>query len=101
LELRRQDAEWDTEETQKAAGDSVNGDQWVLTGTVRGGACGRRMIVQAAEILIQGGGAVGEDRIFRVEPASRKGKKMERMFCADMEHMGESVNHRPTPARIA
>ena len=49
----------------------------------------------------QGGGAVGEDRIFRVEPASRKGKKMERMFCADMEHMGESVNHRPTPARIA
>lgn len=46
-------------------------------GTVRGGACGQRVIVQAAEILIQGGGAVGEDRVFRVEPASRKGKKIE------------------------
>ena len=30
LELRGQDAEWDTEETQKAAGGSMNGDQWAL-----------------------------------------------------------------------
>ena len=30
LELRGQDAEWDSEETQKAAGGSMNGEQWAL-----------------------------------------------------------------------
>lgn len=28
---------------------------------------------------------------------STKGKKMERMFCEEVEDMGESVNHRTTP----
>lgn len=86
LELRGQDAEWDIEETQKAAGGSVNGDQGALgrdseeRGMWMEGDC------PSSRDSHPGGGAVEEDRIFRVEPASRKGKKMERMFCADMEH---------------
>lgn len=41
-ELRDQDAEQGTKETQVMAGCSVNGSRGHLAGTMRGGACGHR-----------------------------------------------------------
>lgn len=53
-------------------------------------------LVKAAETLMKGQGTTGKVSVFRIEPGSRKSKKMEKMICGELENMGEFVNHRIT-----
>lgn len=43
------------------------------------------VLVRAPRILIKDEGTIGKDCVFRVEQGSSKRKKMERMFCEEVE----------------
>lgn len=78
----------------------MNEGKWVFVRDNEGrGMWPESVVVKVGESLIKGVGKIGKDSVFRGESGSTKSKKMERMFCEEVENAEEFANHRTSLER--
>lgn len=79
----------------------MNEGKWVFVRDDEGrGMWLESVVVKVGESFIKGVGKIGKDSVFRVELGFIKSKKMERMFCEEVENVEEFVNYRIFLERI-